>query len=145
MAIQKQEFYEGAALHQIACTGAIARVKYDAPMFLLNDYLCILVKYCTKNRSPWAFTFAVAEQQLLLDKSANYKVVVGLVCGGDGIAALDLASYLKIAAICETASVHVACYRKRGEHYQISGPDGPLDGKVPPSKWRNVLTWGSNP
>jgi hypothetical protein len=39
MAIKKQEFYEGAALHLIARTGLVAGVQYVAPFFVFNNRL----------------------------------------------------------------------------------------------------------
>jgi hypothetical protein len=39
MAIKKQEFYEGAALHLLARAGGITGIRYVAPFFLLNDHL----------------------------------------------------------------------------------------------------------
>ena len=42
MTIKKQEFYEGAALHILACTGEITAIRYEAPFFLLNNRLAVL-------------------------------------------------------------------------------------------------------
>jgi len=52
MAIQKQESYEGAALHLIARTGQITSIRYDPPFFLLNDRISVLLKCSTRGRSP---------------------------------------------------------------------------------------------
>jgi hypothetical protein len=52
VAIRKQEFYEGAALHLLARTGGITSVRYEAPFFLVNQ-LSVLLKYSTRARSPW--------------------------------------------------------------------------------------------
>lgn len=138
MAIKKREFYEGAALHLLARTGGIMSIRYEAPFFLLNDQLLVLLKYSTKGRSPWGFTFVPDEQVLLLDRSAESKVVIGLICGADGVAALSYDAYRKVAAPRESA-VHIACYRKHGEHYEVNGPDGTLDRKVAPSIWQRIL------
>ena len=48
MAIQKQEFYEGAALHLVARSGHVTSVRYDPPFFFLNDRMRVLLKYSTK-------------------------------------------------------------------------------------------------
>jgi hypothetical protein len=69
MAIKKQEFYEGAALHLIARSGHIKSVQYESPFFFLNDRITLLLKYSTKNRSPWGFTFTEEEQRQLLTKA----------------------------------------------------------------------------
>jgi len=138
MAIKKQEFYEGAALHLLARTGGITSISYEPPLFVVNNHLLVLLKYCTKGRSPWGFTFVPEEQVLLHNRSAESKIVIGLICGADGVAAFTYDDYRKIAAPRHSA-VHVACYRKHWEHYEVSGPDGTLDRKVAPSNWQRIL------
>jgi hypothetical protein len=78
MAIKKQEFYEGAALYLLARTGAITSIRYEAPFFLLNDHLLVYLKYSTKGRSPWGFTFMPDEQVLLQKRASQFKIVIGL-------------------------------------------------------------------
>jgi hypothetical protein len=138
MGIKKQDFYEGAALYQLARRGVIASVKNIPPLFVLNGTLKVLFKYSTKKRSPWGFTFGVEEQALLESGPDQGQLVAALVCGADGIAALTWDSYRTIARP-RSSAIHIACYRRRGEHYEISGPDGVLDGKVAPSRWQRIL------
>ncbi len=138
MAIKKQEFYEGAALHLLARSGGIVGIRYDAPFFLLNKNLQIHLKYSTKGRSPWGFTFTADEQSLLKDNASCVRTVIGLVCGEDGVAAVKYEDYARIAAP-RASAVHIACYRRHGEHYEVNGPDGKLDGKVSPSNWKRIL------
>ena len=138
MAIKKQEFYEGAALHLLIRTGRITSICYEAPFFLLNNLLLVYLKYSTRSRSPWGFTFAPEEQVLLQNKALAFKTVVGLICGADGVAACSYDAYRSVAAP-RRSSVHIACYRQHGEHYEVKGPDGTLDGKVAPSDWQRML------
>lgn len=138
MAIKKQDFYEGAALYLLARTGGITRIQYDAPFFVLNDYLLVRLKYCTKSRSPWGFTFGKDEQEILARRAAGSETVIGLICGADGVVACSYDEYTAIAAPRQSA-VHIACYRRHAQHYEISGPDGTLDGKVAPSNWLRIL------
>lgn len=138
MGIRKQEFYEGAALHLVARTGGVTSIRYDAPFFLLNEQLLVLLKYSTKGRSPWGFTFTSEEQILLGDRATKFNIMLGLVCGADGVAAFSYDAYLKVASP-RVSSIHIACYRRHGEYYEVNGPDGTLDGKVPPSKWKTIL------
>ena len=98
MGIKKQEFYEGAALYVLARAGGITSIRYEAPFFLLNDQLLVLLKYSTKGRSPWGFTFTRDEQVILQKRASQLRVVIGLVCGADGVVALSW--------------VFQACYRK---------------------------------
>lgn len=138
MAIKKQEFYEGAALHMLARSGRITSIRYEPPLFVVNDQLLVLLKYSTRSRSPWGFTFLPEEQVLLQNRASESKIVIGLICGADGVAAFTYASYRSVAAPRKTA-VHIACYRQHGEHYEVNGPDGRLDGKVAPSNWQRIL------
>lgn len=138
MAIQKQEFYEGAALHQLIRGAGDVRVRFSTPLFVLDERLQIHLKYSTATRSPWGFTFNSDEQKLLLKRSAEMPLVIGLVCGSDGIAVLSFEQYSGIARP-RSAGVHVACFRKYREHFEITGPDGSVPGKVPPSDWHRLL------
>lgn len=138
MAIQKQEFYEGAALHQLIRGAGDVRIRYVAPFFVLDERIQIHLKYSTRVRSPWGFTFNPDEQQLLLQRAATLPLLVGLVCGADGIAVLSFDQYTNIAAP-RMAAIRVACFRKHREHFEITGPDGAVPGKVAPSDWHRLL------
>lgn len=139
MAIQKNEFYEGAALHRLACAGAIRGIQCETPFFLVNGELLVYLKYSTRGRSPWGFTFSADEQALLEDRSPRRRVVIGLVCGHDGIAALDY-DWFQFVAGRRSTSVHLSCARRHGKHYAVSGPDRDLPHKVSPSRWQRLLT-----
>lgn len=138
MAIKKQEFYEGAALHLLARTGGIMSIQYEAPFFVLNNQLLVHLKYSTRGRSPWGFTFTMDEQMILQKRASESKIVIGLICGADGVAAFTYDVYQRVAAP-RKSTIHIACYRQHGEHYEVNGPDGKLDGKVAPSDWRRIL------
>jgi hypothetical protein len=140
MAIKKQAFYEGAALHIVARAGGVTNIKYDAPFFLLNDRLLVFLKYCTKGRSPWGFTFTPSEQIILAERNAKSEIIIGLVCGADGVAAISYNSYLKLAQP-QASALHIACYRQHNEHYEIKGPSGVLSNKVLPSRWQRILEY----
>lgn len=137
MAIQKQAFYEGAALHMITRVRGV-NIRYDAPFFLLDNRLHVFLKYSTKGRSPWGFTFTPSEQVDLASRGEESAIVIGLICGADGVATLAYGDYSQIA-LQQKTSVHVACYRQHNEHYEISGPNGVLGTKVPPSMWQRIL------
>jgi hypothetical protein len=138
MPIRKQEYYEGAALHVLARKGVITSIRYDAPLFWINERLFVLLKYSTKVRSPWGFTFTPEEQRILGRKRAEANIVIGLICGGDGIAAIPFDRYCAVVPAQES-SVHVACYRAHNEHYEVSGPKGTLGGKIAPADWNRIL------
>jgi hypothetical protein len=76
MAIRKQEFYEGAALHLLARNGSIRSIRYNPPLFLVNDEVFLLLKYSTKGRSPWGFTFTTDEQRLLVRTCTHTRCLI---------------------------------------------------------------------
>lgn len=138
MAIQKQEFYEGAALHLLIRGSSAAHVAYQAPFFILDEKLQIHLKYSTLKRSPWGFTFMPDEQLTIRESAKGMLLVLGLVCGSDGVAALTYDAFVNIAGLRDSA-LRISCRRKHREHFEISGPDGVVPGKVPPSDWNRLL------
>src|SRR5688500_7514746 len=99
MAIKKQEYYEGAALHQLARRGQITAIRYTPPFFLINKDLAVLLKHSTKGRSSWGFTFMPDEQLLLHTQSTSSRLIIGLICGADGVVAIPYDSYRAVAAL----------------------------------------------
>jgi hypothetical protein len=139
MTIAKQAFYEGAALYQLIRSSGARAVQYEEPFFVLNGGLFAYLKYSTRVRSPWGFTFTQEEQIVLHERAGDQRIVIGLICGGDGVAALAYEDYLGIAAP-RKAAIHVACFRRHKEHYEVSGPDGVVAKKIPPSDWQRLLS-----
>jgi len=141
MAIKKQEFYEGAALYILARSAELTSVRYEAPLFLINNEVAIHLKYATRVHSPWSFTFLAEEQRLMQKWAGANRLVIGLVCASDGIATLSYEDYAVIASVRDTA-LHVGCRRRHGEFYEVGGPDGQLPRKVSPSQWQRLLVKG---
>src|SRR5947209_5923398 len=98
LVLRKQEFYEGAALHVLAQSGCKVSISHAAPFFLINDGTLVLLKYSTRGRSPWGFTFTPKEQSSLAERADSIKTVIGMVCGSDGVAALSYEMFREIAA-----------------------------------------------
>lgn len=139
MGIQKQEFYEGAALHQLICrSNEIKGIVYASPFFVIDGSLQVYLKYSTGKRSPWGFTFTPDEQHLLQSSAQEVPLVIGLICGADGVAALPYEEYIKVAQVKNTA-LRVSCRRLHREHFEVGGPNGTLSRKVAPSDWSNLL------
>ena len=138
MGIKKQEFYEGAALYLLARAGTIEGIRYTPPFFVLNGMLWIYMKYSARTRSPWGFTFMPEEQAQLQARATLSKVVIGLICGGDGVAALRYDRFCELSQNRNTA-IHVSCFRGHGEFYEVNGPGGRVREKIAPSDWRKIL------
>jgi hypothetical protein len=139
MGIQKLEFYEGAALHQLirGLSGSVS-IAHSPPFFVFDGRLQVHLKYSTAKRSPWGFTFTVDEQVLLRQCAQEMPLVIGLICGADGVAALPYDDYIHIAPPKDVA-LRVSCRRNHRAHFEIGGPDGTLPSKVAPSDWVKLL------
>lgn len=137
MPIRKQEYYEGAALHRLLRTNRVREIAYVNSTFVVNGYVLHL-KYSTATRSPWGFTFKPAEQQVLAKRRADNPIVLGLVCGADGVCALPYDEYLQIAPIQPTA-LRVSCARAQREHYVVQGPSGLLNSRVSLAAWQEII------
>lgn len=139
MGIQKQEFYEGAALHQlIRGSSGLTSISHSPPFFVLGGSLQIHLKYSTAKRSPWGFTFMPDEQVLLQQRAQDMPLVIGLICGADGVAAVPYDAYTRVAQL-KSAALHISCRRSHRQHFEIGGPDGTLPNKVAPSDWIRLL------
>ena len=138
MAIKKQEFYEGAALYQLARGGRICNIRFEQPLIVINNEIQLHLKYSTRARGPWGFTFTNEEQELLKQTAMTDRTVIGLICGSDGVATLEYNAFQEIA-FPTTASFRIACNRSYGEYYEVKGPDGRLARKVSPSSWLKIL------
>ncbi len=139
MGIQRQEFYEGAALHQLirGSSGTIV-IVHAPPFFICNGALQVHLKYSTAKRGPWGFTFTPNEQVLLRERAQEMPLVIGLICGADGVAAVPYEDYVRVAPV-KDAALRVSCRRNHREHFEISGPDGTMPGKIAPFEWIRLL------
>jgi len=138
MAIQKLEFYEGAALYRLIRSLGEVRVRVDGGMVILDECLGVFLKYCTRTRSPWSFTFSTTERSTLAYHALSMPVVVGLVCGADGVATLQHKDYVAVAGN-GASQIALFCSRRYDEHYAIGGPAGKLSRKIAPSAWNRLL------
>lgn len=80
----------------------------------------------------------VPEQRLLMDaRCASLPLVIGFICGSDGIAALPYEKFRTTTALSTTA-VWISCSRLHREHFEVSGPAAMVAGKIPPSDWSQL-------
>lgn len=138
MPISKQDYYEGAALHAIVRAVEEMKIRYAAPLYILNDCRAIYFKYSTRCRSPWSFTFTQQEQIFLRDASKDHNLIISLICGSDSVAVLSYLEFIEVASLRET-SIHIGCFRRHREHFSIKGPDGILSHKIAPSDWKKIM------
>ena len=135
--IDKQEYYHGAAIVRLLDNARFATVKKHELGYIVNDEVVVIVKYSTKNRTPWRFTCTLDEMlgiEALLKQMG--KVVMAFVCGGDGICAVSA---------CELRSVMgdnpgwIAVKRNFNEQYGVAGQHGALERKIAFQRWPSIV------
>lgn len=110
----------------------IEKLSVDVQGFYLIDATVpIYIKFSRSRRGPWAFTFQ-SEHQVCCDKlSAQFgAVVVALVCGADGIVALDDQQLRTVLDDQFDDQEGIAVRRKLGQMYSVTGKNGKLARKV---------------
>jgi hypothetical protein len=141
MGLAKQDFYEGAAIYLLARTGLVTSISYDGTYFLLNQRVSVRLKYCTRPRSPWNFTFTSDEHSDICARAKRIHTVVGLICGSDGVAAISCDDLTALSN--DEDAYRISCRRLHREHYEVSGPMKTLEQKVAPSDWLHILESGT--
>ncbi|MEP3225648.1 MAG: hypothetical protein ABJO01_06710 [Parasphingorhabdus sp.] len=140
--IRDSDRYYGVVLNKIvdhfAGPTSIEKIPGRVPGFyLLRDNLPIYVKYSTSRRGPWSFTFHRSHQLAQQKMAAQYgECIVALVCGQDGVAAMDHSSFRMVLDNDFDEQEAVLVRRKLKQMYRVSGKDGVLESKVA----RNSLT-----
>jgi hypothetical protein len=135
--IEKQEFYHGAAILRVVSDAACESVYKTECGFLINDQVLVYLKYRTKSRTPWTFVFAKEETiQLNVAESKYAKVVIGLICGGDGVCGLPWSPARDLLA---DQAGWISCARRFNEQYGVSGSAGTLRRKVSLQQWPGVI------
>jgi hypothetical protein len=130
--IEKQDFYHGAALIQLLDHKSFKKIAKFEPGYLINDQIWILMKYTTKNRSPWRFTFSQDDVLRLRNARKDKSVFVTLICGGDGVCSLSLEQFNSLLV---NSTGWISISRKFRKQYSAAGPDGDLDYKISLRGW----------
>ena len=99
--------------------------------YLLERSLPLYVKFSRSRRGPWGFNFQ-AEHQFRCDELAKQfgTVVTALVCGADGIVALDHQQLREVLDSHFDDQEGVTVRRKLGQMYSVTGKDGKLARKI---------------
>jgi hypothetical protein len=135
--IEKLEFYHGAALVRVIEDPRCETIVKHAWGYRVNKDRILAIKYSTKARSPWAFTFSGEDVSRFEAASAEFgECAIALVCGGDGICAL---SWPMCASLLGGSPGRIAAKRGFAGCYAVSGPAGELKGKVAMNRWPAIL------
>jgi len=135
--IDKQEYYHGAALIRLLEDSRCASVKKHSAGYVINGEGIVLLKYSTRNRTPWRFSFTLDEMISIenLHKGMD-KLVIALVCGGDGICAIYVE---ELHSVMGDNPGWIAVRRNFNEQYGVEGPKGRLERKISFLRWPSIV------
>jgi hypothetical protein len=111
----------------------IKRIMDDkSGFYLINDKLPILCKYSTKRTNPWSFSIKSDVLDLYKSLADKYnECLIVLVCGTDGIIAIDYSDVKKIIDFnIHSKQKRIGVTRKLREMYYLTGSDGNINNKV---------------
>lgn len=135
--IDKQNYYHGAAVISILEHKDCKSIRKNNIIYIVNDNKLVLIKYTTKHRSPWIFTFSNDEINRLHDLSLKTQnIILAFVCAGDGICSI---CYSEFQTLLTNAPGWISINRKFGKQYKVSGTNGELKGKISVSRWPQII------
>jgi hypothetical protein len=135
--IDKAEFYHGAAIVLVVEDPRCRSIQKHESGFLVNEDRLLVLKYTTKAHSPWRFTVTSEDLKCVGQVVDDFeRVVLGLVCGGDGVCGVRWES-LKMLLAEDTG--WIAAKRVFKGCYSVSGPHGTLGKKVALNRWPQIL------
>ena len=135
--IDKLHYYHGAAIISLLENENFSVRKKGLLGYIVNDQVFIFVKYTTKARSPWRFSFDQEDVDRCLKMALEHKVVVlGLVCGGDGVCAL---SWEEAQHLLNTKPGWISVQRKHNKSYGVAGSVSELRRKVSVKRWFSII------
>ena len=135
--IEKQEFYHGAALVRVIEDPRCETIVKHESGYRVNNDRILAIKYSTKARSPWGFTFSGEDISRFEEASREFgECIITLVCGGDGICAF---SWSKGLSLLGGSPGRIAAKRGFAGCYAVSGPAGELSGKVAMNRWPAIV------
>jgi hypothetical protein len=100
-------------------------------VYLIDKSIPLYIKFSRNRRGPWAFTFQ-AEHQLCCERLAKRfgNSITALVCGTDGIAALDNHELRSVLDGKFDDQEGIVVRRKLRHMYSVTGKNGKLAHKV---------------
>ena len=136
--LEKLEYYHGAAIIRLLEDERCGDIKRHKLLgYVVNLHTFILLKYSTKGRSPWGFTFDQEDVDRASRVAADYqRVILGLICGGDGICAINWEEGRRLLA---DQPGRIAVGRKHNHSYSVWGTAGELKWKVPVNRWPSLV------
>lgn len=134
--IKEFEFYHGAVLAKLfheskqSITIELFPSKSNAS-YVVNKSAGLFIKHSSKRLSPWRFSFSKEHRDEILDMKNKLKnVFLLLVCGDDGVVALNFDELKTILDETHAPVEWISASRNRNQEYTIKGSEGALKYKI---------------
>ncbi|MEK7089163.1 MAG: hypothetical protein AAB913_03475 [Patescibacteria group bacterium] len=137
--IDKLHYYHGAAIVSLLEEDGNVSVKKKGLLgYVINNEVFVFLKYTTKARSPWKFSFDQEDVDRCLNMKSEYgTIVLGLICGGDGVCAL---TWDETQSLLDIRPGWISAQRKHNESYKVIGSVSKLRRKIPVGRWANIIS-----
>ncbi|OGU81709.1 MAG: hypothetical protein A2W11_12780 [Ignavibacteria bacterium RBG_16_35_7] len=135
--IDKSDYYHGTTILKVLEDNQTHQICFKNNSYLIDSSNLIFLKYTTKSKSPWRFTFSEKEIESIRSSfSDKLNIFFVLICDGDGLCALKCQELLKLL---NQKTGWVAVSRKFNKQYSVSGQNGYLEKKIPFGRWPKIL------
>jgi len=135
--IDKREFYHGVAIIRLLEDERCQMVQKRDCGYDVNGEVFIFPKYSTKSRSPWRFSFSKDDAERLNSLARSFaKIVIVLVCGGDGICAIP---WREAVDLLGNDAGWISAKRNFNEQYGVAGPRGKMKRKISLRDWPSII------
>jgi hypothetical protein len=143
--IKDFEFYHGAVFTKLIqyCDKPLNISSFPTSTnasYIINDSVGIYIKHSSKRMSPWSFTLKKAHQEEIYQmKNLLKEVFLVMVCGEDGIIALNFQELKKILDEEHGQVEWIRASRNKRKEYSVNGSDGGLNYKISKNEFPGKL------
>lgn len=136
--LDKSAYYHGAAIIPILEDARCRSIKRVGSLgYVANEDTFLFIKYTTRARSPWRFTFDQEDIDRCTKMAAEHRrLVFGFVCGGDGVCAVN---WTQGRDLLGDKPGWIAAARKHNHSYSVWGPNGELRRKISLKRWPGLV------
>lgn len=134
--MDKAQYYHGAAVVSLLEQEDFFVKKLGLLGYVINESVFVFLKYTTKAKTPWRFSFDQEDVDRCLKMASQYQgLIVGLVCGGDGVCGLK---WDEARILLGDKLGWVSVQRRHNESYGVDGSCAELEKKIPVGRWSNL-------
>jgi len=108
--------------------------------YIVNETVPLYIKFSRTRKGPWSFNFQKDHQKQYSELVSRYRnCVTVLVCGKDGLVALEHDQLREILDDQFEDQESVTVRRKLGHMYSVKGTDGQLTRKIGRDSLQNIV------